>query len=286
MSRRNTLATLAAASVLLASPAQALTVLGNGSDAPELAAVIAPLLSTTISNGVTLADILARSQESIRVAQQTSDLLRQASEVVVDVRYLAQDPNKIFDDAAGTFGITFPELEAIVRDINTTRANIAGENKDARTIFSLMRDARAAKTSTYQTLMAYNDLVDGQLDEYVKNMDKQFALSSLGSSLLAQTQDPTAPLDTKRAAVLGAQASAVTAVAAAQSASANQEIARVLQHQMVDAEADRAAAAVSRKLHEAELQDSMPANEQVDALEDLRRLRAGGPPQAPAGTDR
>jgi hypothetical protein len=241
------------------------------------------LLTTTVSNGLTLADILAKGEESIRVAQQTTALLREASEVVVDIRYLAEDPDRIFDDAAGTFGVTFPELEAIVRDVETTRANIAGEHDEARTVFDLLRHARSSKTSAYQTLMAYDGLLDGQLDEYVKNMSKQFTLSSLSASILAQTQSATAPLDTKRATVLGAQASAVTAVAAAQSASANHEIARAQQHEIVEQKANEAAASVAKTVHEAELKDAMPATEEIDALEDLRRLRSGESASSSAG---
>jgi hypothetical protein len=277
MPRRSRSATVVAAVAVLAfaSPGHALMIFGTGVDA-ESAAGLAALLSQTVGNGLTLTDLLTKTQEAIRVAQETAGLLRSASEVVVDIQHISQSPDQLFDEAQASFGASFPELEAISRDVEATRSNLAGEHaSDPRGLFDLIAHARQTKQGVYQTLMAYDNLADGQLGEYLRDVKLAQVTAQAAMDLRQATQGP---LDTKTATVLTAKAAALSATAEAQSAAAALEMSRVLKQQYVNDRQRETGNELAKAKNANDLAHSMPADESVDGLATLRNVRDANAP--------
>ena len=267
---RLTAVTAASAGLLLSSPAQAITVLGTGVNVEEVAALTGILTQST-STAVTVSDLLTKTEKSIEVAQETAGLLRAASEVVVDFQYLSTNPNQIFDDAQASFGASFPELEAIARDVETARSNLAGERAgDPRTTFDLIAHARQTTQGSYQTLIAFDNLADGQLTAYLKNVA---LLRETAKAALDLRQEAEGQINAQRAAIIAARAAAMSATAESQSAAANLETSRVLQQQYVNERRDRAAKELAKEENAKDLNAVMPADESVDGLKMLRTLR-------------
>lgn len=267
---RITTATAASVGLLLASPAKAITILGTGVNAEEVAALVGILTQST-QTAITVDQLLTKTQQSIEVAQETAGLLRAASEVVVDFQYLSTNPNQIFDDAQASFGASFPELEAIARDVETARANLAGERAgDPRTTFDLIAHARQTTQGSYQTLMAFDNLGDGQLTAYLRNVE---LLKETAKAAQDLRQEAEGQINAQKAAIIAARAAAVSATAESQSASANLETSRVLQQQYVNERRDRAAKELAKEENGKDLNAVMPADETVDGLKMLRTLR-------------
>lgn len=258
------------AMVFAAAPAKAITVLGTGVNAEEVAA-LAGILTQSTQTAITVDQLLTKTGQAIEVAQETAGLLRSASEVVVDFQYLSTNPNQIFDDAQAGFGASFPELQAIARDVEVARSNLAGERAgDPRTLFDLMAHARQTSQGTYQTLIAFDNLADGQLSGYLRNVEllKETAKAAQDIRQEAETQ-----MNAQKAAVVAARAAAISATAESQSAAANLETSRVLQQQYVNERRDRAAKELSKEENAKDLDAVMPADESVDGLKMLRQLK-------------
>jgi hypothetical protein len=256
--------------VLLAGPARAITVLGTGVNAEEVAA-LAGILTQSTQTAITVDSILTKTEKAIEVAEKTSSFARIASEVVVDFTYLTTDPDQIYDDAQAAFGASFPELEAIARDVETARSNLAGERAgEPRTLFDLMSHARQTAQGAYQTVIAYDNLADGQLSGYLKNIQLLQATAKAAQDIRQETQGQ---YNAQKAAVLAARAAAISASAESQSAASNLETSRVLQQQYVNDRRDRAAKELAKEENAKDLDAVMPADESVDGLKMLRQLR-------------
>lgn len=256
--------------LLVASPGHAFQVLGTGVNVEEVAA-LAGILTQSTQTAITVDQLLTKTGQAIDVAQETAGLLRSASEVVVDFQYLSTSPNQIFDDAQAGFGASFPELQAIARDVEVARSNLAGERAgDPRTLFDLMARARQTSQGTYQTLIAFDNLADGQLSAYLRNVEllKETAKAAQDIRQEAETQ-----MNAQKAAIVAARAAAISATAESQSAAANLETSRVLQQQYVNDRRDRAAKELSKEENAKDLDAVMPADEGVDGLKMLRQLR-------------
>jgi hypothetical protein len=267
---RFTAATVAGVALLLSPPAQAITVLGTGVNAEEVAALVGILTQST-QTAITVDQLLTKTQRGIEVAQETASLLRAASEVVVDFQYLSTNPNQIYDDAQASFGASFPELEAIARDVETARSNLAGERAgDPRTVFDLIAHARQTTQGSYQTLIAFDNLADGQLSGYLRNVA---LLKETAKAAQDLRQEAEGQINAQKAAIIAARAAAVSATAEAQSASANLETSRVLQQQYVNERRDRAAKELAKEKNAKDLDAVIPADESVDGLKMLRTLR-------------
>lgn len=272
MTRILRLTTVAAASgaLLLSSPAKAVTILGTGVNAEEVAALVGILTQST-QTAITVDQLLTKTQQSIEVAQEAAGLLRTASEVVVDFQYLSTNPNQIFDDAQSAFGASFPELQAIAQDVEIARSNLAGERAgDPRTTFDLIAHARQTSQGSYQTLMAFDNLADGQLSGYLKNVS---LLQEGAKAAQDLRQEAELQMNAQKAAVIAARAATLSATAENQSALANLETSRVLQQQYVNERRDRAAKELAKDKNAKDLDAVIPTDESVDGLKMLRTLR-------------
>jgi hypothetical protein len=272
MTRVLRLATASAASLglLLSSPAKAITILGTGVNAEEVAALVGILTQST-QTAITVDQLLTKTQQGIEVAQETASLLRAASEVVVDFQYLSTNPNQIFDDAQASFGASFPELEAIARDVETARSNLAGERAgDPRTVFELIAHARQTTQGSYQTLISFDNLADGHLSGYLRNVA---LLKETAKAAQDLRQEAEGQINAQKAAIIAARAAAVSATAESQSAAANLETSRILQQQYVNERRDRAAKELAKEKNAKDLDAVVPADESVDGLKLLRTLR-------------
>ena len=268
--RNRIYAPLLGLTLLLANPSRALTILGTGVNAEEVAALVGILTQST-QTAITVDQILTKTGESIEAARETAGLLRSISEVVVDFQYLTTNPDQIFDDAMAGFGASFPELEAIARDVEATRANLAGERAgEPRHLFHLMAHARQTSQGTYQTLMAYDNLSDGHLNAYLQNVELLRATAKAAQDV---RQEAMLQMNAQKAAIVAARAAAISATAESQSAAANLEMSRVLQQRYVNERRDRLGKELAKEEHAKDLDAVMPADESVDGLEMIRRLR-------------
>jgi len=169
------------------------------------------------------------------------------------------------------FGASFPELEAIARDVEATRANLAGERAgEPRHLFQLMAHARQTSQGTYQTLMAYDNLSDGHLGAYLQNVELLRATAKAAQDV---RQEASLQMNAQKAAIVAARAAAISATAESQSAAANLETSRVMQQRYVNERRDRLGKELAKEEHANDLDAVMPTDETVDGVELIRRLR-------------
>jgi hypothetical protein len=133
-----------------------------------------------------------------------------------------------------------------------------------------MSHARQTAQGAYQTVIAYDNLADGQLSGYLKNIQLLQATAKAAQDIRQETQGQ---YNAQKAAVLAARAAAISASAESQSAASNLETSRVLQQQYVNDRRDRAAKELAKEENAKDLDAVMPADERVDGLKMLRQLR-------------
>jgi len=260
------------AGFVLSTPAHAIQILGTGVNAEEVA-VLAGILTQSSSTAVTIDSVLTKTGEAVVAAQETSNFLRQASEVVVDFQYLTTaNPEEIYNEAAAGFGISFPELQAIADDVEVTRSNLVGERAgEPRTVFQLLTHSRQTALGSYHSLIAYDNMADGHMSSYMKEIEARKKLQELTNDvgLEALTTDYNA----NRAAIISARASALTARAARQSADTALEQTRIMQQEYVNDRRDRAAKEFAKDEAAKDLESIAPADETIDGLKLIREMR-------------
>lgn len=260
---RSTTKAACALTLLWGTAGHATPVIEDAQDAAQTA------LLAEIASVLTV-DVVGQAKEAFEVAQETASLLRKATEVIVDFQYLATNPETIFDDAQAGFGMSFPELEAIANDVEAARANLAGERAgDPRSLFDLMSHARQTKQGVYQTLMAFDNAVDGHLTTYLEQYKQNAKFKEMTQDIVQEASRDHSP---NEAIVISARANALSAQANRETADAALEQTRVAQQQYVNQRKRELAEEVAKEEHAKALEDSMPADETIDGLESAREM--------------
>ena len=228
---------LAAAALLFSTPSSAVV----GEENIALAAIAA----STAQSMVTLGQLVTQGQQALETAALMSATLREASEVVVDLAYLSQNPNEIFDQAQQSFSVSFPEIEAIARDAETINKNFGSLNEPPqRTILDLITHARSTNGNAYQAVMAFNNTTYGMLDPYLKQLK---LLEAVTDDATAIRMSANGPLDSKQASALTAKATANMASSLSAIAAYNLETARIKQQEYLERQNADAEAALKKR---------------------------------------
>lgn len=236
---------LAVSALLVASPASAVPIVED--------AALAAIAMQTAASLISLGTIIDTGIEALETAQQTSAFLRSASEVVVDLAYLSQNPDEIFDQAQQSFALSFPEIDAIARDAQAIRDNLSSVGAPPqRTVLDLMAHARETDSNAYQAVMSFNNLTYGMLNPYLEQIR---LLERTANEAGAIRMQATGPLDAKTAAVLTAKAAANAATTLNSIAATNLEIARIQQQQYLEQQEAEAKAALRNR----QAADRMPS---------------------------
>lgn len=249
------LTAIAAATLVFATPSRASAF---GEENIPLYMIVAQTAATL----ATMGDLLTTGTQALETAQLTSKTLRDASEVVVDIAYLSQNPDEIFDQAQQAFTVSFPELEAIARDAEAINKNLASVNAPPeRTILDLIEHSRATGGNAYQAVMSFNNTTLGMLDPYLKQL-KLIEKTSEGAEAIRLSAN--GPLDVKNATILTAKATANMATSLNMIAASQLEVARIKQQEYLDAQKAKAEAAIrSRQIGTSTPLSLMPTNDDL-----------------------
>lgn len=197
-------------------------------------ALLSSLLFSQIKEAVDMAAMLATVQQSLETARYTSELVRSTVDVVGEFRYIAENPDTIFDAAAQGFFHAFPELEAIATDAVAIKNQLSGrhapEGYNPYALQHLIHNLKSSHQSAYQTLIAMDEAAYGLTDEHLFSMDR---LEDLRASSEAIRRETMLPLTPQAAAVLSAKASAQTAAASVEAASYQAELLRMAKQEYV-----------------------------------------------------
>jgi hypothetical protein len=231
------LTAIAAVTFLLATPSKAVF----GEENIALAAIAAQTAASLVSLG----DLIKQGNAALETAQLTSKTLRDASEVVVDLAYLSQNPDEIFDQAQQAFTVSFPEIEAIARDAEAINKNLGSLNAPPeRTILDLIAHSRATGGNAYQAVMSFNNTTLGMLDPYLKQLK---LIEKTSEETEAIRLSARVPLDVKNATILTAKATANMATSLNMIASSQLEVARIKQQEYLEAQQAKAQAAIRNR---------------------------------------
>lgn len=252
------LTALAAFTFLLATPSKAVV----GEENIALAAIVAQTAASLVSLG----DLIKQGNAALETAQLTSTTLRNASEVVVDLAFISQNPDQIFDQAQQAFTVSFPELEAIARDAEAINKNLGSINAPPeRTILDLIAHSRATGGNAYQAVMSFNNTTLGMLDPYLKQL-KLIEKTSEGSEAIRLSAN--GPLDVKNATILTAKATANMATSLNMIAASQLEVARIKQQEYLEAQQAKAEAAVrNRQIGTSTPSILTPKNDSLSSLD-------------------
>jgi len=237
--RSRATATVSAFVLLVGAPAHASTpIVGD--------AALAAIAATTASSLLSIGQLVTQGQQALETAALISGTLRSASDVVVDLAYLSQNPDQIFDQAQQSFAISFPEIEAIARDAEAINANARSLNAPpARTVLDLIAHARSTEGNAYQAVMSFNNLTYGMLDPYLKQLKLLEKTTEEAGALRLEAKGP---IDSKTASVITAKATANMANTLNSIAASNLEIARIKQQEYLEKQ-QAAAEAKMRSQH-------------------------------------
>lgn len=192
-------------------------------------AVLAGLLLQAVKDSLSLGQILTTTQQALETAQFTMGAARAAVDVVSEFTYLTQNPDEVFDAAAGAFGATFPEVKAIADDAEGLRASFGGGilRPGAVNPFALQQffaNASNATGSAYQTLVGVDESVYGLTKEHLLTVE---LMKNVGTASEVLRKESMLAMTPQSAAVVGAKAAAQTAVSAAVSATSLAELVRI-----------------------------------------------------------
>lgn len=191
-------------------------------------ATLIALLLESVKQTTNAGQILTAVEGSLATAQHTLAVVRTASDVVNEFRYLTENPEEIFDAAQAAFEKTFPEVEGVRREADLLRAALArGPNGELNpyALQETLDELGRTQASFYDTLIALDEGLYGLSDAHLQLLSRQDALATQGEAVFRETMDPgcrlttaadgstqtVCGLDLKRAAVLGAKSQAISA---------------------------------------------------------------------------
>ena len=238
MSLRRLTALAAAGSFLVATPS-------NASAFGEENIALAAIAAQTAASLVSLGELIKQGNAALETAQLTSTTLRNASEAVVDLAYLSQNPDEIFDQAQQAFTLSFPEIEAIARDAEAINKNLGSLNAPPeRTILDLIAHSQATGGNAYQAVMSFKNSQLGMLKPY---LDQLKLIEKTSEETEAIRLSARVPLDVKNATILTAKATANMAISLNMIASSQLEVARIKQQEYLEAQQAKAQAAIRNR---------------------------------------
>lgn len=218
------LAVAAALVALLARPA-----LASAAGIPDGdSATLIALLLESVKQSASAGQMLTAVQGSLVTAQSTLAVLRGASETVNEFRYLAENPDEIFDAAQAAFERTFPEAEGVRREADALRRALAAGPSGELNPYALQETLNSigrTQESFYDTFIALDEGIYGLSEGHLELLARQDELGAQGQAVFRETMDPgcrlttaadgstqtVCGLDLKRAAVLGAKSQAISA---------------------------------------------------------------------------
>ncbi|MBI1944655.1 MAG: hypothetical protein HYS27_03105 [Deltaproteobacteria bacterium] len=191
-------------------------------------ATLIALLLESVKQTTNAGQILTAVEGSLATAQHTLAVVRTATDVVNEFRYLTENPEEIYDAAQAAFEKTFPEVEGVRREADLLRAALAqGPNGELNpyALQETLDELGRTQASFYDTLIALDEGLYGLSDAHLQLLSRQDALATQGEAVFRETMDPgcrlttaadgstqtVCGLDLKRAAVLGAKSQAISA---------------------------------------------------------------------------